>query len=117
MDIYYKTSIDAAHLLPNVPKGHKCGRLHGHTYRITIWCSGAVNPATGWVIDYYQIKDAFQPLHDLLDHRYLNEIPGLENSTVENLAVFIWDRLKGAIPVSGIEIKETCTAGCFYKGE
>jgi|TARA_E500000081_G_C6091412_1_gene332867 6-pyruvoyltetrahydropterin/6-carboxytetrahydropterin synthase len=116
MDIYYKVSIDCAHFLPNVPEGHKCRRLHGHTYRMAIWCSGEVNPTTGFVIDYYEIEKAFEPIYEDLDHRYLNEVPGLENPTVENLAVYIFERMSSSVPVSRITIDETCTAGCSYDG-
>lgn len=118
MTIFKEFSFDSAHRLPNVPEGHKCGRLHGHTYRIRIECAGAVGLDTGWVIDYADIAAAWAPLHEQLDHRYLNDIPGLENSTSERLALWIWARLSRSLPaLSGVEVRETCTAGSVYRGE
>lgn len=118
MEIFTEFTFDAAHSLPNVPKGHKCGRLHGHTYRVQIHVCGEVPSDTGWVMDFGQIKKAFQPIYDQLDHHFLNEIEGLENSTSENIARWIWPRLKPALPqLNKIVIWETPTAGCSYQGE
>src|SRR4051812_995808 len=98
MDIIKEFTVEAAHKLPNVPDGHKCGRLHGHSFRIEVHVSGAVGPVTGWVIDFADIKAAFAPLEKMLDHNYLNDLPGLENPTSEILAMWIWDRLSPALP-------------------
>ena len=118
MEIYKEFVIESAHRLPRVPEGHKCGRLHGHSWRITIHVRGPVGPNTGWILDFADIKRAFQPLFDQLDHRYLNEIEGLENPTSEVLARWIWVRLSPALPgLSRIVINETCTSGCIYRGE
>ena len=117
MEIYKEFSFEAAHKLPNVPEGHKCARLHGHTFYVRIVVSGPVGHDSGWVMDFGDIKAAFKPLYDQLDHYYLNDIDGLENPTSENLAKWIWQRLKPNLPeLSWIEIKETCTSGCIYKG-
>lgn len=108
---------ESAHLLPNVPEEHKCRRLHGHSYRITVECSGECDEHMGWLIDYADIKAAFAPLHDRLDHRFLNEIEGLENPTSEVLAKWIWDRLRPALPsLAAITVHETCTSECTYRG-
>lgn len=118
MEIYKDITFEAAHVLPNLPEDHKCRRLHGHSYRIRLWVEGPVNEHTGWVLDFADIKAAFQPLLDQLDHRYLNEVEGLENPTSERLACWIWERLKpGLEHLSKIEIAETCTSGCVYRGE
>lgn len=118
MQIYKEFSFDAAHLLPNVPAGHKCGRLHGHTFYVKLVISGEVGETTGWIMDFGDIKQAFKPIYDSLDHYYLNDIEGLENPTSENLAKWIWQRLKPSLPLlSQIEVKETCTSGCIYRGE
>src|SRR5436305_8870876 len=85
---------EAAHRLPCVPEGHKCARLHGHSYRVEIHVGGTVNPASGWIMDFADIKTAFAPILQRLDHYYLNEIEGLENPTSENLARWIWHQLK-----------------------
>ena len=116
MEIFHEFSFEAAHRLPNVPPEHKCARLHGHSFRIEVRVRGPVDAQQGWVMDFAQIKAAFVGLHDQLDHRYLNEIAGLENPTSENLAVWIWDRLCARLPLSAIVVRETCTVGCVYRG-
>ena len=118
MEIYKEFTFESAHLLPNVPAGHKCGRLHGHSWRCTIHVAGELDPHTGWIMDFADIKQAFQPLFELLDHNYLNDIEGLENPTSEVLARWIWQRLKPDLPqLSRVVINETCTSGCVYQGE
>lgn len=117
-EIYKVFYIEAAHRLPNLPEGHKCRRLHGHSFRIEIHIAGDVDPALGWVMDFADLKAAFEPLYRELDHNYLNEIPGLENPTSENLAAWIWRRLKPDLPqLCRIVVAETCTSGCVYTGE
>jgi 6-pyruvoyltetrahydropterin/6-carboxytetrahydropterin synthase len=109
---------EAAHRLPKVPEGHKCARLHGHSYKIEVVVGGPVDPASGWVCDFADVEEAWRALHDTLDHRYLNEIPGLENPTSEIIAGFIWDRLKPTFPgLSKIVVHETCESRCEYTGE
>ena len=118
MEIFKEFTIEAAHRLPNLPEGHKCGRLHGHSFRVEIHVRGAVVDTVGWVIDFAEIKKAFQPLHDELDHSYLNEIDGLANPTSENLSRWIWKRLMPALPsLSRVTVRETCSSGCIYAGE
>jgi 6-pyruvoyltetrahydropterin/6-carboxytetrahydropterin synthase len=117
MEIFREFTFEAAHRLPNVPDEHKCARLHGHSYRVQVHVQGDVDPAAGWVMDFSEIKKAFQPLRDQLDHYYLNEVPGLENPTSEVLARWIWDRLIGQLPLSAVMVRETCTSGCVYRGE
>ncbi len=110
--------IEAAHKLPNVPPGHKCARLHGHSFRIRVCVSGAVGEDTGWVMDFADIKAAFKPIEDTLDHNYLNDIDGLENPTSEVLARWIWERLAHRLAgLSKVCVFETCTSGCEYTGE
>jgi 6-pyruvoyltetrahydropterin/6-carboxytetrahydropterin synthase len=117
VEIFKEFTIEAAHRLPRVPSGHKCGRLHGHSFRIEIHVRGAVGADTGWVIDFADIKAAFSPLEKQLDHNYLNEIAGLENPTSENLARWIWDRLSPELPsLTSVTVRETCTSGCIYRG-
>lgn len=118
MEIFKEFTFEAAHRLPNVPEGHKCARLHGHSFRIAIYVQGEVDPYTGWIMDFADIKAAFKPILDQLDHYYLNEIPGLENPTSEHIARWVWQKLKPELPqLSQIVLHETCTSGCAYRGE
>ncbi|MCG8378402.1 MAG: 6-carboxytetrahydropterin synthase QueD [Proteobacteria bacterium] len=118
MEIYKAFTIEAAHRLPNLPETHKCSRLHGHSFRIEIHVSGEVDGETGWVMDFADISDVFQPVYEQLDHHYLNDIEGLENPTSENLAKWIWEKLKPQLlDLSAVHVQETCTAGCVYKGK
>ena len=116
MEISKTFHIEAAHRLPNVPAGHKCSRLHGHSFAVGIHVSGPLDPHLGWVMDYADISDAFKPLWEKLDHRYLNEIPGLQNPTSENVAIWIWNKLKPKLPLlTEVVVAETCTARCVYR--
>ncbi len=118
MDIFRVFTVEAAHRLPNVPAGHKCSRLHGHSFRIEVHVAGPVDPEKGWVMDFADLKQAFAPTFEQLDHHYLNEIEGLENPTSENLARWVWQRVKPLIPgLKRIVIHETCTSGCVYEGQ
>ena len=117
MEIYKEFVFEAAHRLPNVPPGHKCARMHGHSFRIDVYVSGPVVAQTGWVMDFADLRTAFQPLFERLDHRCLNEVPGLENPTSENLARWVWRELKHGLPqLTKITVHETCTSGCVYDG-
>jgi 6-pyruvoyltetrahydropterin/6-carboxytetrahydropterin synthase len=108
---------EAAHLLPRLPKSHKCRRLHGHSFKVEITVAGECDPKLGWLMDYADIAEAFEPIWEKLDHRYLNEIPGLENPTSENIAAWIWERLKPRLPLlTEVVVAETCTARCVYRG-
>jgi 6-pyruvoyltetrahydropterin/6-carboxytetrahydropterin synthase len=118
MNIFRAFTIEAAHRLPNVPQGHKCARLHGHSFRIELHVSGAVDAHTGWVMDFADLKAVFQPVFERLDHHYLNEIPGLGNPTSENLARWVWREMKPTLPrLSKVVVHETCTSGAVYEGD
>ena len=109
---------EAAHLLPHLPEGHKCRRLHGHSFKVDVVVAGECDPHLGWVMDYADITRAFGPLWKQLDHNYLNEIVGLENPTSENVAAWVWDHLKPELPLlTEIVVAETCTARCVYRGK
>lgn len=117
MDLFKVFQIEAAHWLPNVPPGHKCARLHGHSFRIEVHVSGDVDPTLGWVMDFADLKAAFQPVFDEIDHRCLNDVAGLENPTSERLAEWLWGRLKQALPLlARVVVHETCTSGCSFSG-
>ncbi|MDB4281899.1 6-carboxytetrahydropterin synthase QueD [Paraglaciecola sp.] len=117
MELYKDFRFEAAHRLPNVPEGHKCARLHGHSFLVRLTVDGEVDAHTGWVMDFDDIKNAFKPLLEQLDHHYLNDIPGLENPTSEVLVKWIWAHLQPQLKeLSAVEVRETCTVGCIYRG-
>jgi len=117
MEIFNIYHIEAARRLPKLPESHPCSRVHGHSFRIEIFVSGPVDPDTGWVIDFTELDAAFAPIKAQIDHRYLNDIPGLETPTSERLAQWIWQKLKPALPgLSKIVVQETQQSGCVYSG-
>jgi 6-pyruvoyltetrahydropterin/6-carboxytetrahydropterin synthase len=123
MELTCEFTFEAAHLLPRVPEGHKCARLHGHSYRVDVTVDGTVDLQLGWVCDFAAVKAAWRPLHELLDHYYLNDIEGLDNPTSEVLAVWIWNKLTVELArktdrahVHAITVRETCTSSCTYRG-
>jgi 6-pyruvoyltetrahydropterin/6-carboxytetrahydropterin synthase len=117
MELRKTFQFEAAHLLPHLPISHKCRRLHGHSFKVEVAVSGPCDPKLGWVMDYAEIEAAFQPVWQELDHNYLNEIPGLENPTSENLALWIWKRLQPRLPLlTEVAVAETCHARCVCRG-
>jgi 6-pyruvoyltetrahydropterin/6-carboxytetrahydropterin synthase len=118
VEILKKFTFEAAHRLPHVPPGHKCARLHGHSFGVTIHLEGQVDEGAGWVRDFADISKAMAPVLECLDHHYLNEIKGLDNPTSELLARWIWERLSPELgELSQVVVQETCTSGCIYRGE
>tara|TARA_B100001559_G_scaffold320560_1_gene333149 strand:+ start:1786 stop:2142 length:357 start_codon:yes stop_codon:yes gene_type:complete len=118
MIVYKKFHIESARSLPNLPNEHPCSQIHGHSFEIILKVSGELNEKTGFIIDFQEIEDSFNPIRLLLDHAYLNNIKGLENPTSENMCKYIWGEIKPAISgLVEIEIKETHSTGCIYKGD
>ncbi len=119
MTLSKKFSFEAAHYLPNVPQGHKCRRLHGHSFICEIEVTGPIDTKMGWVVDFADIKKAIAPIREILDHHYLNQdVPELTNPTSENICKFIWNMLKPALPqLSAVKLAETCTSRCIYRGD
>ena len=118
MIVYKKFHIESARSLPNLPDEHPCSQVHGHSFEIILKVSGELNEKTGFIIDFQEIEDSFDPIRKLLDHAYLNNIKGLENPTSENIVIWIWNKLKPSLPVlSSLEIKESSSTGCIYRGE
>jgi 6-pyruvoyltetrahydropterin/6-carboxytetrahydropterin synthase len=117
VEIYKEFKFEAAHRLINVPSTHKCAKLHGHSYRVRVYLDGPIDPVVGWVMDFADLKRVCKPLIDQLDHAYLNDIEGLEQSTAERIAVWFWDRLKPSLPLLvRIEVRETVSSGAIYRG-
>ena len=118
MEIYKEFSFDSAHFLPHVPEGHKCRNMHGHTYRLKVFIEGQPDPKLGWIMDFKELKDALSGVIEQLDHRLINDIPGLENPTAENITIWIWNQIKPMLTnLSRIELYETPTTGVIYKGQ
>src|SRR5207302_9043229 len=118
MELRRTFQFEAAHLLPKLPATHKCRRLHGHSFQAEIVVAGECDPQLGWLTDYADITEAFKPLWEQLDHRYLNEIPGLENATSENIAVWIWEHVRPKLPLLiEVVVAETGTARWVYRGQ
>jgi len=117
-EIFVEFTIDCAHHLPFVPDGHKCKNVHGHTYKIRLVLADALHPVYGWVKDFAEIKTVFAPLKETLDHKYLNDIKGLENPTAENLAIWIWNMLiPDLTSLKEIWVFETPNSGTVYRGK
>lgn len=117
MLLFKEFTFDSAHFLPNVPEGHKCKEMHGHTYRLRVWVEGPLDPVLGWVMDFADLKKVVKPVVNRLDHKCLNKIKGLENPTCERIAVYIWDEVKPLLPLlAKIELHETPTSGVIYTG-
>lgn len=117
MEIFKRYQLEAARWLPQLAEPHPCARLHGHSFSVEVHLAGALHPSLGWVADFAEIDAAWAPVHALLDHRCLNEVPGLENPTSERLAVWIWDRLLPALPIlCKVVVMETPQSGCVYAG-
>lgn len=109
---------EAAHALPRVPEGHKCARMHGHSYRVTVVIEGEVGAETGWVMDFAEVDGVVDPVISRLDHRTLNEIPGLENPTSEHLAGWLWREIASGLPLlAELAVSETRDSRCVYRGE
>ncbi|MDR3467117.1 MAG: 6-carboxytetrahydropterin synthase QueD [Xanthobacteraceae bacterium] len=117
MKISQAFRFEAAHRLPHVPPTHRCHRLHGHSYRVELIVDGPVDPRSGFVVDFFDLEAAFGPLLTMLDHQCLNEVAGLENPTAENIAVWIWDRIKpGLGGLSAVRVYETADCWAEYDG-
>ena len=109
---------EAAHRLPRVAEGHKCSRVHGHSYKVEVYLTGPVNAETGWLIDFGVIDDVWATLFARLDHQYLNDVPGLENSTCEIISIYLFNEMKLTIAeVSAVTVWETYDSKCTYRGK
>lgn len=118
MTIFKQFTFDSAHFLPNVPSEHKCRQIHGHTYQLTIFIQGPLDAHLGWVDDFAVIKNEVKKIIEIVDHKMLNNIEGLENPTCELLAKWLWDQIRMKIPLlKKIELYETPTSGVIYEGE
>ncbi len=109
-------TFEAAQTLPNAPEGHKCRQMHGHSFKVEVTVEGERDPVTGWFYDHADISKAMRPLLEKLDHGYLNEIPGLENPTIENMCAWFWEKISAQCPgLAEIVVHETPTARCSLR--
>lgn len=115
--VWRRYRFQAAHRLPHVPVGHKCGRMHGHGFAVIL--HAIQGPAEGdRRIDYDHLDDLWSPLAAQLNYRCLNEVPGLENPTSEMISSWLWARLKPALPaLSWVTVYETASCGAMFDGE
>lgn len=118
MTIFLEDSFDSAHSLPHLPLGHKCRAAHGHTYKIRLEITGALLKKTAWVMDYSDVKREWDRVKRQVDHQNLNLVIDNGPSTCENVARWIWKKLKPRLfQLSKIEIRETERCGVVYSGE
>lgn len=118
MKITQAFHFEAAHRLPFVPDDHRCKRLHGHSYRVEVRLEGPVSAQSGFVADFFDIEAAFAPVLSTLDHHLLNEVPGLENPTAENIAIWIWQEVRSSLPLlSAVTVFETADCWAEYAGD
>lgn len=109
--------IESARFLPKLPKTHPCSQVHGHSFKIVLTLLGDLNPEIGWVMDYHEITKIMTPLLAQLDHKLLNEVPGLENPTSELLAKWLFEKVGAQIPLlKQVSIMETPSTECSYPG-
>ncbi len=117
MTITQAFTFEAAHHLPHVPETHRCRRLHGNSYRVELRLADEVDAFSGFVVDFFDVEKAFQPLLERLDHHLLNEIDGLENPTAENIAIWIYQRVKSGLPqLEAVKVFETPMCWAEYRG-
>lgn len=117
MKIFKQFTFDSAHYLPNVPPGHKCREIHGHTYRLVVYIEGELDKNVGWVMDFADLKRVVDPVVKSIDHQLLNNIAGLENPTCEMIAIWLWNKIKPQVPaLIRVELHETPTSGAIYEG-
>ncbi|MEQ8825732.1 MAG: 6-carboxytetrahydropterin synthase [Filomicrobium sp.] len=118
MRIYKDFLFEAAHYLPSAPPGHPNSRIHGHSFRARIWVNGEPHPETGLIVHFNELSKAIDDARDALDHRFLNEVEGLEVPTLERISMWLWNRLSNHVPgLARIEImRESCNEGCVYDG-
>jgi 6-pyruvoyltetrahydropterin/6-carboxytetrahydropterin synthase len=113
IEISQRFSFDAAHHLGAGASENR--RLHGHSFYVEVTLRGEPNSKTGFLRDFGEVDAVLKQVHELLDHRLLNDVEGLENPTLENIARFIHDRAKAALPeVVRVKIErpsygQTCT--------
>jgi 6-pyruvoyltetrahydropterin/6-carboxytetrahydropterin synthase len=118
MEIYKEFTFEAAHFLPSAPAGHPNSRLHGHSFRVRVTVAGEPDPTTGLVLHFEELEKALVSARDALDHRMLNEVPGLQAPTLECICVWLWRRLEETVPglAEIVVARDSCHEGAIYRG-
>lgn len=117
-ELIHEFHFESAHFLPNVPLGHRCKNMHGHNYLVEVRLRGPIDPQTGFLIDFFEVQKVADPVIKEMDHCVLNDIKGLENPSAENIARFIFEKLKGPLPqLIQITVHETSFARCRYPAQ
>jgi queuosine biosynthesis protein QueD len=118
LELFREFTFESARKLTRLPENHKCSRVHGHTFRVIIHVAGDIDADTGWLMDFSELDSKINQIREQLDHGFLNDIPGLENPTTENIARWIWNTLKpGLVCLSRVVIQENPFSGCIYTGD
>lgn len=116
-ELVHTIRFESARQLTRVPEGHPCGRVYGLAFYLDVHVRGTLDESSGWVFDFDEIRRAFQPLFDQLDHNFLNDIPGLDNPTSERLVAWIWERLAPALPgLVQLTLRENEVSRVIYRG-
>jgi 6-pyruvoyltetrahydropterin/6-carboxytetrahydropterin synthase len=116
MKVQYR--LESARKLTRLPSSHPCSQLHGHSFVITLTLFGPWKEDLGWMYDYHDLNQIVHPTLKVLDHRYLNDIPGLENPTSEALCIYLFTKLKPQLPeLQKVTVAETPTTECSYMGD
>ena len=116
MKVQYR--IESARRLSHLPPSHPCSRVHGHSFIITLTLFGPWNEELAWMYDYHDLEQKIRPILNTLDHRYLNDVPGLEKPTSEALCVYLFNKIKALVPeLQKVTIAETPTTECSYSGD
>lgn len=114
--VWRRYRFESAHKLPNVPMGHKCGRLHGHGFEVILHANQDAG-GRDISIDYDHLDEVWAPFHYQLHRKYLNDIEGLSNPTSEVMAGWLWQRLKPVLPeLSWVTVYETGSCGANFNG-
>ena len=118
MRIYKDFHFEAAHYLPSATPGSANARIHGHSFRARVTLEGEPDPATGYVVHFDELAAGIADSQDDLDHRLLNEVPGLESPTLERIALWLWNRLDNRVPglAEVVIARDSCNEGCVYSG-
>lgn len=118
MRIYKEFLFEAAHYLPSAPIGHPNSRVHGHSFRVRVVIDGEPHAETGLIFHFDDLSAAIADAQDALDHRFLNEVEGLEVPTLERISMWLWSRLENRVPgLAEIHVsRDSCNEGCIYTG-